>query len=182
MKMKYLFLGLALLGTSLFSQSIHSFGPVFNFSFPTEELSATHEIGYEIGGEINIDLGSPTALLHIAGYYNYFEGKVASVRDTLENGEEYIHDEKLPNYDLLKFVLGGKFFNENGFYILPAVTYAMDTGYERIGAEFGAGYAWDLFDVGKLEFGIKLAAINLIGKKEGEIPSRTINFGVAYMF
>ena len=175
-------LGLLLINGAIYSQSIHNFGPVINFSFPTEELSHTHEIGYELGAEINLDLGSPRSLLHIAAYFNYFEGKVVSVRDTLPNGDEDIHNERLPDFDMLKFVIGGKFYNESGFFIKPAVTYTIDTGYKRIGGEFGAGYGLDFFGISKLELGVKLAVINILGKKDGEISSRTINFGAAFMF
>lgn len=157
----------------------HSFGITANVSFPTDQLSSTHKTGYELGGEINLQVYSPSWLLHIAGTYNYFAGKTVLVQDSVDNT---ISDFTFHNYDFYKLILGIKFLNEKGFFIKPVLIGAFDTNYERIGAEFGFGYDFILLEKVRGEVGAKLSLVNIFGNKEGEITSRTINAGVSLIF
>lgn len=168
-----------LINSATAQELFHSFGVTANVSFPTDQLSATHKAGYELGGELNLEVSSPSWLLHIAGTYNYFAGKTVLVEDPTDNT---VSNFTFHNYDFYKLIIGIKVLNEKGFFLKPVLIGAFDTNYERIGAEFGFGYGFNLLEQVQGEVGAKLSLVNIFGNKENEITSKTMNVGVSLIF
>lgn len=168
-----------LINSATAQKLFHSFGVTANVAFPTDQLSSTHKTGYELGGELNLEVSSPSWLLHIAGTYNYFPGKTVLVEDPEDNT---ISNFTFHNYDFYKLILGIKVLNEKGFFIKPVLIGAFDTNYERIGAEFGFGYGFNLLEKVRGEVGAKLSVVNIFGNKENEITTKTMGLGVSLIF
>ena len=171
------------------AQLVKNWGPVLNGLIPMSGMSSTHSIGFEAGVEANLDLfDSEKTVLNFGVSYNRLGGKTLDLISDDSSGI-VIGSVDLPNYTFYKITTGPKFTNDKNTFLLPAVLFALDEDFLRIGFEVTGGIGFSVAEESTMEIGVKISWINLLLKEEdpffpGEDESTIymVGIGVKYLF